>query len=133
MATPKLPADKSLIRMEFELKISGPMLYNLLSTPSGLSEWFCDDVDIKNGNYVFKWTGETRTARILRKVANKLIKFQWIDSGEHEYFEFDIEKDDITGDIALIISDFATKAEEAEMRQLWESQIHEMQVNLGIA
>lgn len=133
MAASKLPTDKTMIRMEFELKISGQMLYNLLSTPSGLSEWFCDDVDIKNGNYVFKWTGEVRTARILRKVPNKLIKFQWIDSGEHEYFEFDIEKDDITGDIALIITDFATKEEEAEMRQLWQSQIHEMQVNLGIA
>ncbi|MBI3233742.1 MAG: hypothetical protein HYZ42_06820 [Bacteroidetes bacterium] len=128
MATPK-----KMYKMEFELKLSATMLYSLLSTPSGLAEWFCNDVDIKNTEYVFKWTGETRSARVLKKVTNKCIRYQWTDSEKDEYFEFDIEKDEITGDIALIITDFSTDAELSENRQLWESQIHEMQANLGMA
>jgi uncharacterized protein YndB with AHSA1/START domain len=128
-----MATTKKMYQMEFELKLSAPMLYSLLSSPSGLAEWFCDDVDIKNGDYVFKWTGETRSARILKKVTNKSIRYQWLDSEKDEFFEFDIEKDEITGDIALIITDFSAEKELAENKQLWESQIHEMQANLGMA
>ena len=65
-------------------------------------------------------------------MVNKNIRFQWTDSDKDEYFEFDIEKDEITGDIALIITDFSPEKELNENRRLWESQIHEMQANLGI-
>ena len=35
--------------LEFPIKSSIKVLYKRLSTPSGLSEWFANDVNIKNG------------------------------------------------------------------------------------
>ena len=103
------------------------MLYEFLSTPSGLSEWFCDDVNIRNGIYTFIWDGQLQQARLLKTVDDHLVRFQWVDKVDGSYFEFRIQRDDLTNDISLIVTDFAENATERESSKLlWQSQVEKL-------
>jgi uncharacterized protein YndB with AHSA1/START domain len=122
---------KKKIRLEFPIKASPALVYNCISTPSGLSQWFADDVDIYNNQYKFKWGKDEQVAELLKKVNNRGIKFKWADSKPEEYFEFEIIIDELTDDVALVITDFVDPADEVNAMQLWESQVHDLKMSLG--
>lgn len=125
----KEPAGK--FEIEFVIRSSAEMLYEFLSTPSGLSEWFCDDVNIRNGIYSFVWDGQEQQA-LLVKDTETVIRFQWIDKNDGSYFEFRIQKDELTNDISLMITDFASdRHEEESIKLLWRSQIDKLLHVLG--
>jgi uncharacterized protein YndB with AHSA1/START domain len=122
---------KKKIRLEFPIKASPTLVYNCISTPSGLAQWFADDVDIYNNQYKFKWGKDEQVAEPIKKVNNKGIKFKWADSKPDEYFEFEIIIDELTDDVALVITDFVETADEVNAMQLWESQVHDLKMSLG--
>lgn len=70
-------------------------------------------------------------AKLLKKVTNKLIRFHWVDSENDEYIEFEITQDELTSDVALVITDFVNEKEEKESIALWDSQIHDLRNSLG--
>ena len=118
--------------LEFIVHASADMLYEFLSTPSGLSEWFCDDVNIRNGIYTFIWDGQMQQARLLKTVDILLVRFQWVDKNDGSYFEFRIQRDDLTNDISLIITDFAdTNSERESSKLLWGSQVEKLMHVIG--
>jgi uncharacterized protein YndB with AHSA1/START domain len=123
--------QKERLQLEYEIRASPKILFNRLSTPSGLSEWFCDDVNIRGDVYAFKWDYDDQLARLIGKKEDKYIRFQWLDESNDTYFEFKIEIDDLTGDVALVITDFCDKAEKKETTKLWESQIDALRRVLG--
>lgn len=117
---------------EFPLKSSAGILYNYLQTPSGLSEWFADDVNIRDKRYyTFMWDGAEQTAEMIRSTANKNIRFRWMDGPEDEYFELEIQQDELTGDVALVVTDFADENEIEETTQLWEAQVQTLKTAIG--
>ena len=121
----KEPAGK--FEMEFVVRSSPEMLYEFLSTPSGLSEWFCDDVNIRNGIYTFIWDGQLQQARLLKTLENQIVRFQWVEKTDGSYFEFKIQRDDLTNDISLIITDFGDSVSERESsKRLWQSQVEKL-------
>lgn len=111
------------------------MIFPRLSTPEGLGEWFADEI-ITDGNiYTFRW-GKTESKALLTSLKeNKLVRFEWIDeSGDKEsnFFEFRIVVHDLTGDLALLITDFAEPDEKEDAIYLWDTQINDLKRNLGI-
>jgi hypothetical protein len=65
---------------------------------------------------------------------NKLVRFEWNDktpNKESGYFEFRIIVHDITGDLALLITDFAEADEKEDAIYLWDSQINDLKRVLG--
>ena len=46
---------------------SPKILYNYLSNPSALGEWFADDMSVKDGVYTFKWEGSESKAKMVHK------------------------------------------------------------------
>ncbi len=124
-------SKKKKIRLEYPIKSSPAILYNSISTPSGLSTWFADDVDIYNNNYKFKWDGEEQIAELIKKTASKGMKFRWKTAKPEEYFEFEILQDELTDDVALVVTDFVDEADEENAIQLWDSQVHELKTSLG--
>ena len=40
-------SDKIKFELEFPIQASSQLLYQYISTPSGLSEWFADNVNFK--------------------------------------------------------------------------------------
>jgi len=126
--------ERVKLELEFVIKSSPTILYQYLSTPSGLVEWFCDDVNIKGSKqYSFFWDGSENKAELVKKVNGKLIKFKLLDNPSDEYFQFEVTKDELTGDIGLLITDFVDEDEVEEMNLLWESQVTDLKHALGLA
>jgi len=124
---------KNKITFEYPINSSPKVLYTRLSTPGGLAEWFADDVN-QNGNiFSFLWEGSEEKAELQGKRENKFVRFKWLeDDTDEEYFEFRINIDDLTGDVALVVTDFIEEGEEEESRDLWDTQIAELKHILGL-
>ena len=118
--------------LEYPIKSSLSILFDRLSTLSGLSEWFADDVNLsRDGLYIFTWEGSQQSAKLLSKKKNQHIRFQWEGSAD-EFFEFRIQIDELTSDISLIITDFADDDDDKEdATQLWNLQIDQLKSVIG--
>jgi uncharacterized protein YndB with AHSA1/START domain len=122
--------DKTKIQLEYVLNCSPKVLYNWLSTASGLSEWFADDVKVKGKIFTFIWEGSEQRAEMILHKENKLVRFAWLDEDD-SYFEFRITQDELTGDVSLIIIDFAEEDEFEGTKGLWDTQIADLKHMLG--
>lgn len=119
--------------LEFPINCSSKVLFNRLSTPGGLSEWFADDVNLKDVVYTFVWNGSEEQAERVQYKESKYIRFRWLDDDDPKsYFEFRITSEDLTGEQSLIITDHADEDDLEDAKELWEKQISELKHQLGI-
>ena len=126
-------SDRIKFEMEFPIKVSQKLLFQYISTPSGLSEWFADNVNSRGEIFIFIWNDSEESAKLIRKISNEKIQFQWLDDEEtNYYFELRIQFDEITKDVSLIVTDFAEDEEEVEeSKLLWTNQISDLKKVLG--
>jgi len=126
-------STKIKFEIEFPIHASPKMLYSYFGTPSGLSEWFADNVNSRGEIYTFIWDGSEEKAKVLQERPGEKIKFKWLEdeSGDKSYFEFRIEVDEITKDVSLIVTDFAEEDEIDESKMFWENQIDELKHTIG--
>lgn len=119
--------------LEYPIQSSIKILYARLSTLSGLSEWFANDVNSnREGIYTFTWEGSQQQAKLINKKKDSFIRFQWLDSSDDEYFEFLIQIDELTSDVSLIITDFADdESDREDAEQLWDVQIDKLKSTIG--
>lgn len=123
---------KGKFELEYVIRTSAGILYEFITTPSGLSEWFADDVNIRDGIFTFFWDGSEQKAKLIGFKEEKFIRLSWIDKPDGMYFEFRIEKDELTGDVSLIIIDFADEAADMQTSKLlWDSQVNKLLGVLG--
>ena len=125
---------KIKFELEYTLKSSPKVLFSRLSTPEGLCEWFADDVNVDGDMFSFYWDKTCSIARLSALKENKLVRFEWLEHQEEEsnYFEFRINIDELTGDLALIITDFTEPEEKEDSISLWDNQITDLKRLLGI-
>ena len=124
-------SKKVLYTLEYPVRCSPRILYEFLSSPAGLQEWFADKVDERDGVFSFSWNGHTDKAQLMEKEEDKLIRFHWMSSTKDEYFEFSIDRSEVTNQTILIIKDFADKKEIKDQSQLWEYQVKDLFHRLG--
>lgn len=124
-------SKKILYTLEYPVRCSPGILYEFLSTPAGLQEWFADKVDERDGLFTFSWNGTEDKADLLEKEEAKFIRFHWTHAGKDEYFEFLIEKSEVTNQTILIIKDFAEKKDIKDQSQLWEYQVKDLFHRIG--
>lgn len=122
---------KEKYQVEFEIKSSPKILYNYISNANGLSEWFADDVNERDGVFSFVWEGSDAKAKLISKKEHHAIRFHWMEEKEDTYFEMEIVQDGITGDVALLITDFAAKSDQEAGKRLWETQIMSLRQIIG--
>ena len=123
--------SKEKIEIEYIINISPSILFNRLSSPSGLSEWFADDVNLNGKVFTFIWNGvEQEAEQVLRK-DNKMVRYHWLDDDPETYFEFRINVDELTGDTALLIIDFTDPDEKEDTIELWNQQVDALKHLLG--
>jgi len=123
--------DKIKFEIEFVIQSSPQLLYTYLSTPSGLSEWFADNVNSRGELFVFIWDGSEEVAKLLKRKSDEFVKFAWEENDDDTYFEMKIIVDEITKDVSLFITDFAEEDELDEAKMLWENQISSLKQILG--
>lgn len=128
--------DKIKYTIEFPIQASPQLLYQYISTPSGLSEWFSDNVNSRGELFTFIWDGSEEQAKLLNKKSGERIKFRWLEDeeeGDPYFFEIRIQVDEITKDVSLMITDFAEEDEVDEAKMLWTNQISSLKQVLGSA
>jgi uncharacterized protein YndB with AHSA1/START domain len=117
--------------VEYPVRCSPAILFEFLSSSSGLQEWFADKVEDEDGIFSFSWSGSAEKAQVVEMEENKSIKFHWLHSPEDEFFEFSIERSEVTNQTILVIHDFAEKKDIKDQSQLWETQVKDLFHRLG--
>lgn len=126
--------EKIKYEMEFPIQASPSLLFQYISTPSGLSEWYADNVNSRGEYFTFIWEGSEEKAKLVSKKTDERIKFRWVDDEDTSYFfELRIQVDDITKDVSLMITDFAEEDEVDEGKMLWENMVSDLKQILGSA
>lgn len=128
MATKK---KKMMYTVEVPIRCSPTILFEFLSTPIGLQEWFADRVDQRENVYYFNWSGSVDTAEVLENETNEYIRYRWSYYDEDEFFEFRIQQSPVTSETILQITDFAEKDEINDQEMLWQSQVNDLKHRLG--
>lgn len=128
--------SKEKFHIEFVMgNASQNSLWRMIGQPDGLSEWFADSVVIdENGtNYTFTWSKSDNIAELQNLKPLSVIRFRWTDEDDElAYFEFALHKLDLSGEMALEITDFADPDEKGDSISLWEQQVNEMKRRLGV-
>ena len=123
---------KTAFSIEYDFQASPQLLFQYLSTPSGLSEWFADNVNSRGEDYTFIWDDTEEYAKLIQKKNGERVKFKWLAGDEDQsYFEIRIQVDGITKDVSLMVTDFAEDGEVEETKMLWENQISDLKQILG--
>lgn len=124
--------EKIKYELEFPIQVSPSLLYQYISTPSGLSEWYADNVNSRDEYFSFIWAESEEKARLLSRKSPERIKFRWMEDDDKDfYFELRIQVDEITKDVSLIVTDFAEEDEVDEGKMLWENMVSNLKQVLG--
>lgn len=126
----------SKVELEYTVNSSANIVFQRLCTPHGLSEWFADDVNLRGNIFTFIWDNTSRKAELVERKENKFVKFRWLDSNNYSddntHFAFKLVKDDITGELSLIVIEEIDLDEDAdETISLWNHQINELKRVIG--
>ena len=126
--------EKTKFKIEYQLKSASiNVLWNSIGTPLGLAEWFADGVTVNENEYTFSWEQYEQTAFFIESKTNYNIQFQWEEDKETDcYFELKIGLVEITGDLTLIVTDFAEPSEIEDLTLLWNKQIEVLRRKTGI-
>ena len=124
-------SEKKKFNIEYEIKSSPRILYSFLSEPNGLTQWFADDVSVRDQVYTFTWDGEQQKAKMMASKENKMVRFKWVEDEPQCFFEMEIIQDELTNDVALSITDFATEDAITERKAIWDNQIEYLVSVLG--
>ncbi|MBT8252334.1 MAG: SRPBCC domain-containing protein [Bacteroidia bacterium] len=128
-------SDKIKFELEFPIHASPQLLFQYLSTPSGLSEWLADNVNSRGELFTFIWDDSEEQAKMISKKTAERIKFKWLNNEDEDdnsiFFELRIQVDEITKDVSLMVTDFAEEDEIDETKMLWDNQISSLKQILG--
>ena len=123
--------EKVKYELEFVIQSSPQLLFQYLATPSGLSEWFADNVNSRGERFTFIWDGSEEVARLLKRKTDEFVRFVWEHNEDDSFFEMRIVVDEITQDVSLFITDFAEADEVEEAKMLWSNQVGDLKQVIG--
>jgi len=120
------------IDLEYIFSSSVTILFSRLSTAPGLAEWFSDDVKHAGNVFTFVWDGVGERAELVDMKKNSYVRFRWLDADdEQEFFAFSLHVEPLTGEVALIITDFVDAGEEDDAVELWSKQVEMLHRTVG--
>lgn len=124
--------SKIQFEIEYLVHSSAHILYNCISNPSSLEEWFADSVNQKGDKFSFKWEDEERQAKLVSSKKNQFIRWQWEENEyANTFFEMRIKIDEMTNEVALIITDYCDAGDEDDARMLWDLAIDDLHRVIG--
>ena len=125
-------SDKVKVELEFPIHASPTFLFQYISTPDSLGDWFADNVNSRGKKFTFIWDDSEEVAERISQKTDVFVKFKWEeDEEEGTYFEFRIQVDALTKDVSLMVTDFADEDEVDEIKMFWENQISELKHTIG--
>lgn len=120
------------INLEYIFSSSVNVLFSRLSTATGLSEWFSDDVRHRGNRFTFVWEGVEEHAEMIDMKKNMHVVFKWEEAEDSdEYLKFALHIEPLTSEVALLITDFVDIDEENDAIELWNKQIEMLHRVIG--
>ena len=128
---------KKKYNIEYEIRSSPKILFNFISTPNGLAQWFADDVNLDpQKNFVFIWDNQKSPAKKTIQKLNQQVKYEFIskdpkDNDDPSYIEFNLEESELTQTSFLKIIDYSEIESEQDMQELYQSLVHNLKEIVG--
>lgn len=122
---------------DYQINASKKIVFNYLSTASGLEEWFADEVRIdEDKNYIFNFDNEDHFAKLTILRSNAHVKFEFFDpknhgNSDHSFIEFKLEENELTQSLFLKVIDYSNEYEEEELSAIWEGMIGKLKEIIG--
>ncbi len=124
---------------DYQINTSRKIIYPYLSTASGLSQWFAEDVVINEDKvYNFIYDGEDHFARPTIMRSNRHVKFEFFDPKEgenngvdHSFIEFKLEENELTQTFYLRVIEYGDAFDEQEQSSIWEGLINNLKEIIG--
>lgn len=125
--------SKQKYQLEVPVHASPSFLYSYLSTPSGLSEWFAENVNSRGEKFTFIYDGGyEEVAFLIKSKYDEYVRFRWEEDVDTKYyFEIRIQVDELTNDVSLIVTGFAESDEVEEAKELWTTQLDDLKHTIG--
>ena len=118
---------------EYPIKASKKMLYPFISSASGLSQWFADNVNInEDKSFTFIWDGDENRAKLTSSRINHHVKFEFVDENADDpnYVELRLDMNELTEEVFIRVTDYSD-IEEDEAQELWDTLIHDLKEIVG--
>lgn len=124
---------------DYQINTSKKVIYPYLSTASGLSQWFADDVTINEDKvFNFVYDGESHFARPTIMRLNHHVKFEFFDpedidevEQDHSFIEFKLEENELTQTFYLRVIDYGDTYDDQEQQEIWEGLINVLKEIIG--
>jgi uncharacterized protein YndB with AHSA1/START domain len=129
--------EKNKFVTDFEINASKKMLFPYISTASGLSQWFADDVTVNEDNlYNFIWDGDDHKAHIATQRVNNFVKFEYeaINGSKEKdlsFVEFRLEMNELTQTVFLHITDYTDNFDNEELQDMWTNLVDVLKEIVG--
>ena len=127
-----------MIEIEHQLRsTSKTIIWQLLSTAPGLAKWIADSVTQSGDTLTFTWGDvnshhEMRTATVLRVEKFNRIRWRWNDDGEATFVEIRMQRDQLTEEYALHITDFADDDDRDWLFGAWNHNFERLHQSSGL-
>lgn len=124
---------------EYELNINPKTLFELISTPIGLDQWFAGtEYDKENQKWIFTWDNEKHPARVAYHKIGKAVRFEFEDPASESkpkdpaYIEFVISQSALTKSVFLSVTDYSEMDNEEDLTELWDDLIGKLRLLSGL-
>ena len=130
---------KIRIEREYPLNARKPdIVWKLISTDHGLERWLADEVKEKDGVMELTWgqpwtDHHTLKAHVVEREKNNHIRLKWTEEEEPDtYWEMRIAQSELTGELCLAVTDYATKDEVEDLETLWDENMERLHRVSGV-
>ncbi len=124
--------NKVKYQLEFDMKCSTTLLFEYIGTSSGMSEWLADDVIERGDEFTFVWGDQEEVANLIRYKEESFVRFRWEeDEGTKYFWELAIHVDEVTNDVALVITDFTEEEDLEHSKLYWSNLIDDLKKIIG--
>lgn len=121
--------DKFTYTLDLEFRADLKEVYPLISTPDGLSRWFCDDASQpKKNTFDLVWNNKSHFAKIISRKKNQSIRLGFLPdedehvNGELPYVDFSLSKSELDdGVVFLHIVDHSKNTDAEALSSLWST------------
>jgi uncharacterized protein YndB with AHSA1/START domain len=123
--------SKFKFSQEYSFKTSPKVLYNYISTPGGMQQWFADKVTMDSDhNYHFHWDAEEHVAELTTRL-NKSARFDFLGTDMGNFLEFKFIPSEIDNSIYMKVTDCSDNTDVDELESMWKSLISDLKEIVG--
>ena len=117
--------------IEYIIRSSPAILFEFVTQPSNLAQWFSDYCDSQGDIFIFGWNGSFQRARQVDVIENVSVRYHWEHGNKEEFFAFRVYKSEVANDTVLEVTDFAESKEIKEQSLLWDKQVEDLKHAIG--